>query len=290
MTGQNIPSGVAVLEDYEPHANAQGADDPSADVPSAEDLPEIGAWGSKESFTDLKFGDGLSTEQVRELQSLMSQYRDIFSDCPGDSNLAEHRIDLTSDVPLRQTQYPVAFAMQAPMKEEMQQMEEMGIIQKNSSPYSSPVVVMKKKNVGTLICVDFKRLNKVPIIDPQPVPSPADSFLGMREDRYFSKLDLTKGYHQIRVRPADVHKTAFVTMGQHYEYLRMPFEMVKSGGTVTRAVRKLLYGTGNVVDYIDDLLLHTRTWEEHVINRLKAANLFARQHKWNFWVIVWDRV
>ena len=97
---QNIPSGVAVVEDYEPDANAQGADDPSAEVPSAEDLPEIGAWGPTEFVTDLNFGDGLSTEQVRELQSLTSQYGDIFSVRPGDSNLAEHRIDLTSDVPV----------------------------------------------------------------------------------------------------------------------------------------------------------------------------------------------
>ena len=69
---QNIPSGVAVVEDYESDANAQGTDDPSADVPSAEDLPEIGAWGPKESVPDLKFVDGLSTEQVQELQSLTS--------------------------------------------------------------------------------------------------------------------------------------------------------------------------------------------------------------------------
>ena len=91
---QNIPSGVAVVEDYEPDATVQGTDDPSADVLSTEDFPEIGASGPKESVTDLKFGDGLSTEQVRELQSLTSQYSDIFSDCPGDSNLTEHHIDL----------------------------------------------------------------------------------------------------------------------------------------------------------------------------------------------------
>ena len=59
---QNIPSGVAEVEDYEPDANAQGADDPSAEVPSAEDLLEFGVWEPKKSVTDLKFGDGLSTE------------------------------------------------------------------------------------------------------------------------------------------------------------------------------------------------------------------------------------
>ena len=107
----------------------------------------------------------------------------------------------------------------------------------------------------------------------------------MSEDKYFSKLDLTKGYHQIRVRPSDVHKTAFVMMSQHYEFLQMPFRMVNSGMTMTRAVRQLLEGMDNVVDYIDDLLVHTKTWEEHLqvleelFKRLKAANLVARSTK-----------
>ena len=185
MTSTVSAGKTSSFEDYEPDANAQGADDPSADVPSAEDLPEIGVWVPNESVT----------EQVREFWSLTSQYGGIFSDCS------------------------------------------------------------------------------------------VDSFLGMREDKYFSKLDLTKGYHQIRVRPADVHKAALVTMGQHYEYLRKPFWMVNSGMTMTRAVRKLLDGMDNVVDYIDDLLVHTRTWEEHVqtlkelFKQLKVANFVVRPTK-----------
>ena len=76
-----------------------------------------------------------------------------------------------------------------------------------------------------------------------------------------------------------------MTMGQYYEYLRMPFGMVNSGMTMTRAVRKLPDGMDNVVDYIDYLLVHTRTWEEHVqtlkelFKRLKAANLVERLTK-----------
>ena len=164
-------------------------------------------------------------------------------------------------------------------------MEDLGIIRKSDSPYASPVVVVKKKDGSNRICIDFRRLNKITVTDPQPVPSPAESFLGISEDKYFSKLDLTKGYHQIRVRPSDVHKTAFVTMGQHYEFLRMPFGMVNSGMTMTRAVRRLLEGMDNVVDYIDDLLVHTKSWEEHLqvleelFKRLKAANLVARLTK-----------
>ena len=168
---QNIPSCVAVVENYELDADVQGTDDPSADVPGAEYLSKISAWGPKESVTDLKFGDGLSTEQVQELRSLMAQYSAIFPDCPGNANLVKHHIDLTSDVPVQQTHSSVPYAMQASLKGKLQQMEEMGIIRKSSSPYSSPVVVVKKDR-GNRICFDFRRLNKVTIIDPQPVPSP----------------------------------------------------------------------------------------------------------------------
>ena len=171
--------------------------------------------------------------------------------------------------------------MHSSLKEELQQIEKMRIIRKGSSPYSSPAVVLKKKDGGNRICVDCRRLNKITIIDPQPVPSPADSSLGMRKDRNFPKLDLIKGYHQIRVRSAYAHKTAFVTMGQHY----MPFEIVNSGMTMARAGQKLLSGMADVVDYIGDLFVHTRTWEEHaqtlkeLFQLLKTANFVARPAK-----------
>ena len=102
-------------------------------------------------------------------------------------------------------------------------MEHQEIILKSDSLYTSLVVVVKKKDGSNLICMVFRCFNKITVTDLQPVPSPAESFLGMSEDKYFSKLELTKGTHQIRVRPSDVYKTPFVTMGQYYEFLRMPF-------------------------------------------------------------------
>ncbi|GFR68163.1 zinc finger protein [Elysia marginata] len=114
---------------------------------------------------------------------------------------------------------------------------------------------------------------------------PAGVLQGMEKDRYFSKLDLSKGYWQILVRKEDIPKTAFVTMDCHYEFLRMPFGMMNSGATLTRAVKKLLCGMDNVVDYIDDLLVHTETWKVHVetlaelFRRLREANFTARPVK-----------
>ncbi|GFS26056.1 zinc finger protein [Elysia marginata] len=111
--------------------------------------------------------------------------------------------------------------------------------------------------------------------------SPADVFQGMEKDQYFSKLDLSKSYWQIPVRKEDIPKTAFVTMDCHNEFLRMPFGMMNSGATLTRAEKKLLCGMDNVVDYIDDLLVHTETWEAHVET---LAELFGRLREVNFTV------
>ena len=234
-----------VVEDYDYEAD-NDQDNLTGDEQASEDLPEIGTWGQKQDAADAKFGEALTYDQNQELQMMVQRFSEIFSDGPGDTNLAEHRIDLTSDVPVRQMPYPVSFALMSSLKKELQQMEDLGIIRKSDSPYASPVVVEKKEDGSNRICFDFRRLNKITVTDSQPVPSSAESFLGMSEDKYFSKLVLTKGYHQIHVRPSDVHKTAFVTMGQHYEFLRMPFGMVNSGMTMTRAVRRLLEGMDNV--------------------------------------------
>ena len=109
------------------------------------------------------------------------------------------------------------------------------------------MVVIKKKDGSDPICIDLMRLKKISVIDSQPVPSPDDSSLATREDRCFFKLDQMKTYHQIWFLPTDVCKIIFVTVGQHYEFLRMWFGMVNSDMTMMRELRKLLDGMDNVV-------------------------------------------
>ena len=107
----NVPSCVAVVEDYDYEANNRhDQDNLTDDEQASEDLPEIGTWGQKEDAVDVKFGEALTYDQSRELQLMVQRFSEIFSDRPGDTNLAEHRIDLTSDVPVRQTPYLVPFA------------------------------------------------------------------------------------------------------------------------------------------------------------------------------------
>ncbi|GFS14366.1 zinc finger protein [Elysia marginata] len=247
-----------------------------------ETLLELGGWGSNETVNDLKYGDQLTPDQQRQLEDIASSYSSIFSDRPGTVSTEERRIELTSSTPVRQRPYPVPYAMRQTLRDELRKMEDLKIIRKSSSPYSSPVVVVKTKDGSNRVCIDYRRLNKITTFDPQPMTPPADVFQGMEKDQYFSKLDLSKGYWQIPVRKEDIPKTAFVTMDCHYKFLRMPFGMMNSGATLTRAVKKLLCGMGNVADYIDDLLVHTETWEAHDENVEKVRNAPRHETKKDF--------
>eukprot|EP00112_Aurelia_sp_Birch-Aquarium-sp1_P022332 Seg6260.1 transcript_id=Seg6260.1/GoldUCD/mRNA.D3Y31 product="Transposon Ty3-G Gag-Pol polyprotein" pseudo=true protein_id=Seg6260.1/GoldUCD/D3Y31 len=156
-------------------------------------------------------------------------------------------------------------------------MQDLGIIRDSNSPHASPVDIVKKKDGSNRICVDYRKLNKLTVLYPEPMVTSEDLFRRFSEDKYFSKIDLSKGYWQIPVAENDIHKTAFVTPDGSYELLKMPFGMVNSAATLVRAMRKLLAGLDNVDSYIDDILIHTRTWEEHM---QALRELFSRMLKW----------
>ena len=140
----------------------------------------------------------------------------------------------------------------------------MGVVRESSSPYASPVVVVKKKDNTNSICVDFWKLNKLTVFDPEPMPTAKHLFQKLNGDKYFTRIDLSKGYWQISIPEEDIPKTAFVTPDGSYEFLKMPFGMINSAATLKRAMKKLLHGLDNVEFYWDDILVHTRTWEEHI--------------------------
>ena len=250
-----------------------------------DDLPEVRAGKCSGSVRDLKIGEQLSQGQKEELEGLVKGYESIFSDLPGRTKSVEHCIELTSDIPVRQKSYPIPYALRKELNSELKEMERMGIIRKSSSPYASPIVVVKKKDGSNRICVDYRRLNKITKFDPEPMKPTADIFQGMSDDKFFTKIDLSKGYWQIPVRDEDIPKTAFVSPDAHYEFLRMPFGMMNSGATLIRVMKEILDGMDDVVSYVDDLLVHSKTWDNHLetlkelFARLKRAGLTVKPQK-----------
>ena len=90
--------------------------------------------------------------------------------------------------------------------------------------------------------MDYRRLNKLTVFDPEPMPTAEHLFQKLNGDKYFTRTDLSKGYWQISIPEEDIPKTAFVTPDGPYEFLKMPFGMINSAATLKRTMKKLLHG------------------------------------------------
>ena len=112
----------------------------------------------------------------------------------------------------------------------------MGVVRPSTPPYTSPIVMVKKKDGSNRMCVDFRKLNKITKLDPERLTTAEDLSRRLSGKKYLSNIDLTKRHWQIPV--ADVYKTAFVTPDGQHEFLRMPFGMMNSGAIPVRGLKK----------------------------------------------------
>ena len=166
-------------------------------------------------------------------------------------------------------------------------MLQMGVIEPSKSPYSAPVVIVRKKNGEHRFCIDYRRLNSVTKTDAEVMPNIEDLFAGIssNKNKFFTKIDLSKGYWQIALTEETKEVTAFTTPMGLFQWKVMPFGLVNAPAVFTRMMRKLLNGVKGVVNFMDDILIASETWEDHlaqlreVLTRLKQANLTARPTK-----------
>ena len=250
-----------------------------------ESLTELFTAKSKETYKDVHIGDELTPEQRRQAEELIFEFQDIFTEQPKTSTIEEHKIELTSQEPIRQKPYPLPYSMREIVQEEIKAMLEAGVIERTDSPYASPIVLVRKKDGTNRFCIDFRRLNKITVFDGEPMPSVADIFVKLQNDIYFSKLDLSKGYWQIPMREEDKAKTAFVTPEGNFQFKKMPFGLVNATATFNRMMRKLLCPVANCDSFVDDILTHTKSWKSELetlrdtFTRLREAHLSLRPSK-----------
>merc|ERR1712030_212377 len=169
------------------------------------------------------------------------------------------------------------------IQNEVEDMLRLGVIERSDSPYGHPIVMVKKADGSNRFCIDFRRLNKVTVFDPEPMPNPQDLFAKLAGTKYFAKIDLVKGYWQLPLEPCDKPKTAFLTPQGKFQFKYMPFGLMTAGAQFTKLMRITLEGIPNVISYIDDVLIYSPTWQDHVetlekgLERLREANLGLTQ-------------
>ena len=177
------------------------------------------------------------------------------------------------------------------MKRQVADLLARGMITPSCSPYGAPVVFVQKKDGSLRMCVDYRALNKITIKDRYPLPRIDDLLAGLRGKTVFSSLDLQSGYHQLRITDEDAPKTAFIAPGLgQFEFKVLCFGLTNAPATFMRAMHQIfadLIGK-TVLVYLDDILVMSRTPEEHVrdlrevLSRLQKHKLYAKLSKCEF--------
>ncbi|GBG86077.1 hypothetical protein CBR_g40979 [Chara braunii] len=189
-----------------------------------------------------------------------------------------------------QTPYRLLIPEATELKRQIEELLRLGFIKPSNSPWGAPVLFARKADETLRLCVDYCGLNRYTVKNNYPMPRSDELFDRLAGNRFFTKIDLRSGYHQIRVAAADQPKTAFRSRFGHYEFTVMPFGLTNAPATFQRAMNDIFRDILEqyVLVYLDDILVYSRTLEEHlrhlrdVLDRLRRHGFCAKLSKCRF--------
>ena len=239
----------------------------------------------------------ISDSDAKQLHTFLANNHSVFSldeGERGETSLVTMDIDTGDASPQKQPPRRMPFMVREEAARQLKCMQQDGVIQPSNSPWSSPVVMIKKKDGSHRFCVDYRALNSLTKADTFPLPCIDDLLDQLGGAHYFSTLDLASGFWQIRMEPDSREKTEFVAPHGLYEFLVMPFGLTNAPAVFQRLMQKVLNGLNPddgkqfVAAYLDDILIFSETLQDHlthlrkVIDRLKSANLKLKPAKCMF--------
>lgn len=242
----------------------------------------------------------LSTTEIDDLRKVVpSHYHDfldVFSKDIADT-LPDHRPGIDHPVDVEEGKeiptsriYPLSASELEVLADYIETNLKSGFIRESQSPVGAPILFVKKKDGSLRLCVDYRGLNSFTIKNKYPLPLINETLDRLIGARYFTKIDLRNGYHQLRIREGDEWKTAFRTRYGHYEYNVMPFGLTNAPASFQSLINNTLcpFLDRFVVAYLDDILIYSETLEEHqdhvrqVLAKMREAKLYAKAEKCSF--------
>ena len=226
----------------------------------------------------------LSYTELEQALALLQEFADVFSKSPddlGQTSLVQHQINTGTAPPIRQPPRRLPMSLREEANDAIGRMKQNGIIEPSASPWASPVVLVRKKDGSTRVCVDYRKLNDVTKKDSYPLPRIDESLEALAGNKWFSTLDLRSGYWQVRLDSDDKEKTAFSTGLGLWHFNVMPFGLCNAPATFERLMEQVFRGLPLDVCllYLDDKLVPGKTFKDHlqnlgqVLKRLRKANL-----------------
>ncbi|GJW67863.1 putative reverse transcriptase domain-containing protein [Tanacetum coccineum] len=194
--------------------------------------------------------------------------------------------------PVAKSPYRLAPSELEELSGQLKELQDKGFIRPSSSPWGAPVLFVKKKDGSFRMCIDYRELNKLTVKNRYPLPRIDDLFDQLQGSQFFSKIDLRSGYHQLRVHEDDIPKTAFRTRYGHFEFTVMPFGLTNAPAIFMDLMNRVCrpYLDKFVIVFIDNILIYSKTQEEHVehlrlvLELLKKEKLYAKFSKCEFWL------
>jgi hypothetical protein len=243
--------------------------------------------------------DGGSSPRVATLatdnliQLLLAEFADLLAVPQGlpPTRALDHRIHLLPDTPpvaVRPYRYPQL--LKDEIKRQSDDMLQQGIIHTSTSPFSSPVLLVRKKDKMWRFCVDYRALNAKTVKDKFPIPVVDELIDELHGARFFTKLDLRSGYHQVLMHLDDITKTAFRTHHGHFEFVVMAFDLTNASSTFQALMNDVLrpFLRRFILVFFDDILIYSASWAEHlqhvraVFQELRTHRLALKQSKCSF--------
>ena len=181
--------------------------------------------------------------------------------------MATFDIDTGEAEPVQQRPYSTPVALKESVNKELDWLLKKGYIVPSSSPWSSPMVTVRKPDGSTRICVDFRRVNSLTRQRPFFMPRVEEVIEGVGKARFISKLDLSKGFYQVRLTDEAMPKTAFTCHKGAFHFTRMPFGVKNAPACFQSMMQLILADLGDFATaYMDDVVIFSSTWEDHVVH------------------------